>query len=139
MACDGPYFSKLLLNAMYYSVSKHSHFESLRQDPADVATAGWSFRRRFDQLLRESFDKTNITTIQALLIMASSLFTRCDERSISWLYAGNAFNMITDAGIHVEIPTVTQSMSIEDLEIRRRVYWGAFSTSEYHSLGLPRG
>jgi hypothetical protein len=128
MACGGPYFSKLLLNAIYYSVSKHSPATSIRQDAVDRATAGWSFRQRFNQLLRDSFDKTHITTIQALLIMACSLFTRCDERSISWLYAGNAINMIIDAGIHVESSSKT-SMSVEDLEIRRRVYWGAFSES----------
>jgi hypothetical protein len=126
MSCGGPYFSKLLLNAMYYSASKHSLALSIRQDAADRATAGWAFRQRFELLLRDCFDKTHITTIQALLVMASSLFTRCDERSVSWLYAGNAFNMMIDSGIHVE-PLSSRTVTSEDLEIRRRVYWGAFS------------
>ncbi|KAH8898651.1 hypothetical protein GQ53DRAFT_710559 [Thozetella sp. PMI_491] len=133
MSCSGPYFSKLLLNAMYYSASKHSSDPSIRQDAADRATAGWSFRRRFELLLRDTFDRTHITTIQALLVMASSLFSRCDERSVSWLYAGNAFNMIFDAGIHVE-PLSSRSASSEDLEIRRRVYWGAFMIDKIQCL-----
>ncbi|KAL0937135.1 fungal specific transcription factor domain-containing protein, partial [Colletotrichum truncatum] len=133
MACGGPYFSRLLLNAMYYAASKHSPAKMIRQNAADRATSGWSFRQRFDELLRASFDKTHITTIQALLIMASSLFTRCGERSISWLYAGNAFNMIIDSGIHVESPT-SKTMASEDLEIRRRVYWGAFMIDKIQCL-----
>lgn len=125
MACGGTYFSKLLLNAMYYSVSKHSPCTTIRQNADDRATAGWSFRRRFTSLLRDEYDKSRITTIQALIIMASSLFTRCDERSASWLYAGNAFNMIIDLGLHVE-SSATKSIGAEELEIRRRVFWSAY-------------
>lgn len=125
MACGGPYFSKLLLNAIYYSASKHCSSTSIRQIAMDKATAGWSFRERFSELLREAFDKTNVTTIQALLIMSSSLFSRCDERSTSWLYAGNAFNMIIDSGLHV-VPSLSPRKSDEDFEIRRRIFWSAF-------------
>lgn len=125
MGTHGPYFSKLLLNAIYYSASKHCPAPAIRTDPSDASTAGWSFRQRFNNLLRDSFDKSSITTIQALLLMASSLFTRCDERSASWLHAGNAINMIIDAGIHVE-SAVDRSMTLEDSEVRRRVFWAAF-------------
>ncbi|KAJ5698993.1 hypothetical protein N7462_000998 [Penicillium macrosclerotiorum] len=101
MACNGPYFSKLLLNAVLFTVSKHCPRPELRSDPDDITTAGWRFRQRFTELLRDSFDKSEITTLQALLVMSNSLFSRCDERSLSWLYAGNAFNMIIDLGLHV--------------------------------------
>ncbi|KAH6985150.1 fungal-specific transcription factor domain-containing protein [Ilyonectria destructans] len=133
MASGGPYFSKLLLNAIYYSASKHSSAVSIRQDAADRATAGWAFRQRFTDLLRDVFGSARITTLQALLIMTSSLFTRCDERSISWLYAGNAFNMIIDCGIHVESWS-SGNMAAEESEIRRRVYWGAFLVDKLQCL-----
>lgn len=125
MACDGPYFSKLLLNAMYYSVSKHCQSESIQKVQGDISTAGWRFRQRFVELLRDEYDTSRITTIQALLIMASSLFTRCDERSKSWLYAGNAFNMVIDLGLHVE--TSDHSISSLEKETHRRVFWAAYS------------
>uniref|UniRef100_A0A8H7NHS4 Xylanolytic transcriptional activator regulatory domain-containing protein n=1 Tax=Bionectria ochroleuca TaxID=29856 RepID=A0A8H7NHS4_BIOOC len=125
MACGGPYFSKLLLNAMYYSASKHCSSTAIRHEAKDINTAGWSFRQRFTEILRDQFDQSRITSIQALLIMSSSLFSRCDERSVSWLYAGNAFNMLIDMGIHVRRGT-SRSMSPEELEVRRRVFWGAF-------------
>lgn len=124
MACNGPNFSKLLLNAILFAVSKHSSRLSIRSDPEDITTAGWRFRQRFTELLRDCFDKSEITTLQALLIMSNCLFSRCDERSLSWLYAGNAFNMIIDLGLHV-LPSPSE-MTAEDLEIRKRVLWGAY-------------
>ncbi|PVH70630.1 hypothetical protein DL98DRAFT_436646 [Cadophora sp. DSE1049] len=133
MACGGPYFSKLLLNAMYYSVSKHSSCLSIRRDITDRDSAGWSFRQRFRELLRDEFDKSKITTIQALLIMASSLFTRCDERSTSWLYAGNAFNMVTDMGLHAT-SSYCRKTSAEESEIHRRVFWSAYMIDKIQCL-----
>ncbi|KAJ5332148.1 uncharacterized protein N7506_005931 [Penicillium brevicompactum] len=132
MACQGPYFSKLLLNAIFFVVSKHCPRLELRSDPNDPSTAGWKFRQRFTQLLRDCFDKSEITTLQALLIMSNALFSRCDERSLSWLYAGNAFNMFIDLGLHV-LPTV-DSISAEELEIRKRVLWGAYLIDKIQCL-----
>ncbi|KAH7379595.1 fungal-specific transcription factor domain-containing protein [Pyrenochaeta sp. MPI-SDFR-AT-0127] len=133
MACKGPFFSKLLLNAMYYSVSKHSPCTSIRKDPLDKSTAGWSFRERFSSLLRDMYDRSRITTIQALLIMASSLFTRCDEKSASWLYAGLAFNMIIDLGIH-DVSSMPEDTAEEELETRRRVFWAAYMIDKTQCL-----
>ncbi|KAL2858590.1 fungal-specific transcription factor domain-containing protein [Aspergillus pseudoustus] len=130
MASNGVYFSKLLLNAMFYSVSKHSSRSEIQRND-DRDTRGWSFRQRFTELLRDEFDKSSIPTIQAMLIMASSLFTRGDERSTSWLYAGNAFNMIIDLGLHVE---GRKSLSAEDREIRRRVFWASFLIDKLQCL-----
>lgn len=60
--------------------------------------------------------------------MTNSLFALGDERSAAWLYAGLAFRMIFDLGIHVDAPGLTgiRKLSDEHLEIRRRVFWGAF-------------
>ncbi|KAJ5551385.1 Mediator complex subunit Med10 [Penicillium sp. DV-2018c] len=132
MACEGPYFSKLLLNAIFFVVSKHCDRPELRSDPNDITTAGWKFRQRFTQLLRDCFDKSEITTLQALLIMSNALFSRCDERSLSWLYAGNAFNMFIDLGLHV-LPAV-DSVPAEELEIRKRVLWGAYLIDKIQCL-----
>ena len=128
MACNGPNFSKLLLNAIFFSASKFSPRRELRRDADDVRTAGWKFRERVRGLLGGALDKSDITTIQALLIMCNSLFALGDERSAAWLYAGLAFRMIVDLGIHVDKAGLTtqRKFSDEDLEIRRRVFWAAF-------------
>ncbi|KAI4598747.1 hypothetical protein KJ359_002639 [Pestalotiopsis sp. 9143b] len=136
MACGGPYFSKLLLNAIYYGASKFSPRLEVRKDPADVRTAGWKFRERVRQLLGSALDQSDISTIQALLIMTNSLFALGDERSAAWLYAGLAFRMIVDLGMHIDVLDFVgaRKFTEEDLEIRRRVFWGAFVIDKIQSL-----
>jgi hypothetical protein len=67
MATNGPYFSKLLLNAIYFGASKFSNRPEVRKDPDDARTAGWTFRMRVKELLGSALDRSEITTIQALL------------------------------------------------------------------------
>ena len=128
MACQGPYFSKLLLNAIYFGASKFSSRVETRSDPADVRTCGLAFRRRVKELLGSALEKSEVTTIQALLVMARSLFALGEEKSAAWMYAGMAFRMMIDLGMHMEgsSPFTSEKMSDEDLEIRRRVFWAAF-------------
>jgi len=122
MACGGPYFSKILLNAIYYGASKFSPRLELRKDPSDVRTAGWQFRNRVRDLLGQALDHSEITTIQALLQMSNSLFALGDEQSAAWVYAGTAFRMLVDLGLHVDATLMPNMhrLSEEDLEIRRR-------------------
>ncbi|OQE10694.1 hypothetical protein PENFLA_c081G09795 [Penicillium flavigenum] len=136
MATGGPYFSKLLLNAIYFGASKFSNRPEVRRDPEDVRTAGWTFRQRVKELLGSALDRSEITTIQALLVMTSSLFALGDERSAAWLYAGTAFRMIIDLGMHVDATMLRnmRRLSDEDIEVRRRVFWGAFVVDKIQSL-----
>lgn len=136
MARGGPYFSKLLLNAIYFGASKFSNRPEVRKDPEDARTSGYMFRDRIKELLGGALDRSEITTIQALLVMANSLFALGDERSAAWLYAGTAFRMIIDLGMHVDatiLPNMRR-LSEEDLEIRRRVFWAAFVVDKIQSL-----
>ncbi|KAI4721865.1 hypothetical protein E4T48_01803 [Aureobasidium sp. EXF-10727] len=136
MACNGPYFSKILLNAIFYGASKFSPRLDLRKDPSDVRTAGWQFRNRVRDLLGQALDHSEITTIQALLQMSNSLFALGDEQSAAWVYAGTAFRMLVDVGLHVDAAMMPnmQRFSEEDLEIRRRVYWSAYVVDKMQSL-----
>lgn len=138
MACKGPYFSKLLLNAIYFAASKFSPRHEIRRDKDDVRTSGWRFRERVQSLLGSALDRSDITTIQALLVMANTLFALGDERSAAWLHSGLAFRMIIDLGMHVDAPDLGSSrkFSDEDMEIRRRVFWAAFSE---HPLSSTAG
>jgi hypothetical protein len=132
MACDGPYFSKLLLNAIYFGASKFSTRLEMR---SNRRAAGQQFRQRVRELLGGALDRSKITTIQALLIMTSSLFALGDERSAAWLYAGTAFRMIIDLGLHIDDLSLSaaRKLSEEDYEIRRRVFWGAFGQQSLRS------
>jgi hypothetical protein len=136
MVCGGPYYSKLLLNSILFAAAKFSPRLDIRREPDEPSTAGWQFLARVKQLLGEAMDNSTIPTIQALITVASSLFAIGDERSASWLYSGTAFRMIVDLGLHIDGADLVkqQRISIEDLEIRRRVFWGAFVFDKIHSM-----
>lgn len=127
MACGGPYYSKLLLNAIFFTASKYSARPEFERDVDNPQNVGVEYRQRATELLAETDGKSSITTIQALLVMTSYLFTWHDEQSISWRYSRLAFSMIIDLGIHAPIRGIGKAeVSPESLEIRRRVLWGAY-------------
>jgi hypothetical protein len=142
MACNGPYFSKTLLNAMYFSSAEYVERASTansgggiasRCDTGDECSQGMIFRRRVEALVHDRSTKmlfqSSLTTAQALLLMSHTLFSWCDEKSASWHYAGLAINMLIDLGLHTESVSRPISLSTyrgEALEIRRRLYWAAY-------------
>ncbi|SMY28605.1 unnamed protein product [Zymoseptoria tritici ST99CH_1A5] len=136
MACAGPYFSKTLLNAIYFGAA--SLAGEFRKDPYDPHTAGWDFRERACELVKDTMEESDITTIQALLLMTDSMFAMGDKKSIktAWLYAGYAVHMIKTLGLQLDIAKRPNGMNLkeEDLEIRRRVFWSAFVIDKLHSM-----
>lgn len=140
-ATGGQYFSKLLLNAILFAAAKFSPRDELRKSPKLAASAGYAFRQRFKTLLGEEMDDSKITTIQALVTVASSLFAiETSAKSTAWLYSGIAFRMIIDLGLNedgVEL-LKRQKITAEELECRRRVFWGAFVFDKIHSMYYGR-
>jgi hypothetical protein len=140
-ATGGPYFSKLLLNAILFAASKFSPRVDIRREASFPSTAGWRFRQRFKDLLGEAMDESSITTIQALITVASSLFAvEGASKSTAWLYSGIAFRMIIDLGLNIDGTELLKRQKItpEDLEARRRVFWGAFVFDKIHSMYFGR-
>ncbi|KAK2612030.1 hypothetical protein QQS21_001995 [Conoideocrella luteorostrata] len=140
MACRGPYFSPLLLNAMFFHASKNMPGAGGTCAISDNCNPGHKFRQKVEDALfdRETrvLCKSSIPTIQALLLMSDALFSWCDERSLSWHYLGIATNMIIDLGIHSETSTLASRKPLlpEDVEIRRRVFWSAFVLDKVQSI-----
>jgi hypothetical protein len=137
MASQGPYFSPLLLNAIFFVASKHVASKDRPSlegscNGTDNCNTGLQFRRKIEGILHHPetrvLFKSNITTVQALLLMSDALFSWCDERSLSWHYLGIAINMIVDLRIHSEnfTHTLAESHSPEEMETHRRLFWAAF-------------
>jgi hypothetical protein len=126
MACQGPYFSELLLYSMLFSATKHASQPCL--NVPDPGGRGLTFRQEFERIIHESHHqilyKSSITTIQALLIMAETLFSWCDETSLSWHFLSMGINMIIDLGIHSG-SSKTSDCAVET-ETKRRLFWAAF-------------
>ncbi|MCJ1377519.1 hypothetical protein MMC17_000614 [Xylographa soralifera] len=115
MACAGRYFSKLLLNAIYFGASKFS---------SRIEVQSERYRQRARTLISQSIDHS-------------------EEKSAAWLNAGIAFRMIIDLGMQVDALPLSSSHRShnEDVEVRRRVFWAAFVIDKVQSLyqGRPVG
>ena len=134
---NGPQSSRFLLYAISASSSKFSSRTEVRDDPSDPATAGRRFYKRCDELLAEDslLIYPKIPTVIGLVLLGSSYNAR-GEVSKGWLYTGYALRMIYDLGLHLDPKETTDST--EQVEIRRRVFWGAFVADKLQALYLGR-
>jgi hypothetical protein len=133
----GPYCSKLLLNAIFACASKYSDRTYLRDDPADPLSAGGRFIQRCDELIttESPFGRPSIPTIVAFLLLGSTFISK-GNISKGWSYTGFAARMVYDIGLHLDCRK--PRASLEDIENRRRVFWGAFICDKLQSLYLGR-
>ncbi|KAJ5556677.1 hypothetical protein N7494_000592 [Penicillium frequentans] len=127
----GPYCSDLLLYAVFACASKFSERPDLG--------VGQRFFARCDELLLHEglIIQSSIPTVIAL-VMLGSTFIASGMTSKGWLYTGYAIRMIYDLGLYLEPPTKANKFNIEEIEIRRRVFWGAFVCEKLQSLYLGR-
>ncbi|KAF5557385.1 Nit-4-like protein [Fusarium phyllophilum] len=137
MACNGPYYSDLLLTAMLFAGSMHTVDAAALRNTGKLKSIGRPYRIRFEQALHtQVLFKSDITTIQALLVVSDALFSWCNERSLSWHYLGIAISMIIDLGLHIDGPARRSSKkaTAEDTEIERRVFWATFISDKVQSI-----
>ncbi|KAJ4127038.1 hypothetical protein NW768_008659 [Fusarium equiseti] len=87
MENDGPYFSGLLLYAILFAGSHFTVEEASTDTIAEMNAAGRRYRAEFEQTLfssgSESLFKSEVTKIQALLVVSETLFSWCNERNLS--------------------------------------------------------
>lgn len=121
----GHFFSKLLLNAIYFSASR------FMTDDCGVinSTMMDGFRNRFKHLLAAAYDKSRVATLQGLLIVSTSVSAIGKDRSMVWLYSGLAYRMLVDLGLHTNKTALGQGE--EETEIARRIFWAAFGRPSY--------
>ncbi|KAK2749238.1 hypothetical protein FQN57_006854 [Myotisia sp. PD_48] len=134
---NGPYCSEFLMIAIFACSCKYSERIEVRQNPIDPATAGKQFFARCDRLLAEQslLNSSSIATLVGLLLLGSTYNAR-GETSKGWLYTGYALRMVYDLGLHLDYNATTANA--EDIEIRRRIFWGAFICDKLQSLYLGR-
>lgn len=133
----GQYCSKFLLNAIFACSSKYSDRVELRDDPSDPRTTGERFFKRCNELMAQNplLENSSIPSVVALLLLGSTFVAR-GEISKGWSYTGLAIRMVFDLGLHLDLKK--PGFTAEDIEIRRRVYWGAFICDKVQSLYLGR-
>ncbi|OBS26030.1 hypothetical protein FPOA_06561 [Fusarium poae] len=137
LQCSGQYCSVFMLNAIFACCSKFSPRPEVREDYRDPSSAGLQFFHRCDELLAKDslLMRPHITTIVGLLFLGSTYVAR-GETSKGWLYTGYALRMVYDLGLHLDPKQTTDQP--EEIEIKRRVFWGAFVCDKLQSLYLGR-
>lgn len=92
-------------------------------------------------LLVSGLSQPSITKVQAFLCLAYYEIGR-GNLSKGWGFSGIAFRMAQDLGFQQDprywISTDTSIVTLEDEEIRRRVYWGCYISDKLISLFLGR-
>ena len=153
-APDPPYFSETLLKviqahcARFLNHHVHQHqYQTLpsHQAPVPVTLSAQEFMAKLTDEARiklgmETIKQSSIPTIQALLQQSAReiVFGRSSQ---AWLYAGMAFRMAFDMGIHLpsdKLQTFVKSLSAEDIEIRKRLFWSCYTWDKIVSLYLGR-
>lgn len=141
---DPPYFSETLLKvitshcARFLNHDVYQHHFNTRYTPHEFMEQTTQDARV--SLAMETLSSSSIPTIQALL-QQSAREIAFGRSSQSWLYGGMAFRMAFDMGIHLpsdKLQTFVKSLSNEDIEIRKRLFWSCYSWDKVLSLYLGR-
>ncbi|KAH7317028.1 fungal-specific transcription factor domain-containing protein [Stachybotrys elegans] len=134
---EGPHATPFLINAIFACSSKFSGLLEVWDDPTDPTSAGQRFLDRCDSLLAQEglLTRSSIPTVVGLLLLGSTYVAR-GETTKGWLYSGYALRMVYELGLHLD-PTETTDVP-EEVEVRRRVFWGAFVCDKLQSLYLGR-
>lgn len=140
----GPYANKILLNGIYLSSSLLSDRIQLRSNPSDPQSSGDQFYHRFRCLLVDEIDKPSIPTAVGLLLCGATLVSH-GRPSAGWVFCGISYRMIIDLGCHFIVDSrcsakTAKSALLTDLELemRKRLYWGAYMTDATQSLYFGR-
>jgi hypothetical protein len=160
MMVKGPYYSPLLLFAILAVSSRYSERPEVGGGDHSVHS-GKEFYDSAKRLLADAMDKSTIPTATALLLMGNALVS-AGQVDKGWLYTGQSYTcemanqdffthnvmigmgirMIINLGLHLDTDSYSTDPSkqktLEEVEIRRRLFWGAFVCEKLQSLYLGR-
>ncbi|CAG8509341.1 157_t:CDS:2 [Ambispora leptoticha] len=92
------------------------------------------FFERAKELLKDEFDDAQLSTLQALLIMAA--YQQGAKNSRTWIYTGLAIRIAQDMGLHRD--SAKWSLDEKQTEVRKRVWWSCYMSDRFISAGLGR-
>ena len=150
MALGGQYFNQFLLNVVCAQATRYSESHILMDNilagsdgtKTPAMSCGADFLAKAKLLLAAEMEKpSSIPTIQGLLILG---LRECSVGNLSqgWQYTGMAFRAMRDIGIHLDCHRLPifgfGTLSVEDREIRRRLFWSAYTWDKVRSCtGSP--
>lgn len=139
MALGGQYFNEFLLQTICACAIRYS---PNGPNSSNVSAMEAEYMARAKALLATELDQpSSIPTIQGLLILGQR---DCAHGNLSqgWMYTGMAFRAMRDMGIHLDCSRLPifgfGTLTAEDREVRRRLFWSAFTWDKIISLALGR-
>ncbi|KIX99822.1 uncharacterized protein Z520_04458 [Fonsecaea multimorphosa CBS 102226] len=153
-AQDPPYFSETLLKVIHahcarflnHDVYQDQYHSVLSQHSpmASSMSAGEFMQKMTDEarfgLGMDMLRNSSIPTIQALL-QQSAREVMFGRNAQAWTFSGVAFRMALDMGIHLpsdKLQAFVKSLTPEDIEIRKRLFWSCYTWDKILSLYLGR-
>ncbi|ORY85439.1 fungal-specific transcription factor domain-domain-containing protein [Protomyces lactucae-debilis] len=88
------------------------------------------------ELLEDAIDKTSITTVQCLLLMATYALQHPQALSI-YRIVGYAMRLCIELSLH-RTQSKKKSLTPLDREMRKRIFWSAYSLDRFASISLGR-
>lgn len=151
---DPPYFSDTLLKVIHAHCARflnhdvyQQHYQTTAngQSPVTQTFSAQDFMQKMTDEARyglgmDMLQPSSIPTIQALLQQSARevVFGRSSQ---AWTFAGIAFRMALDMGIHLpsdRLQSFVKSLTPEDIEIRKRLFWSCYTWDKILSLYLGR-
>lgn len=142
MQCMGQYYSHTLLNAMLGHSVRWCRREPAIRHLLEPYGGGDLFKRHARTLLFDevSKNKCNIPTIQTLLLLSAQECS-AGNRTTAIIYCKMAFILLDEMGITIDVQKyggTNVTMTDEELEIRRRLFWSCYFWDKIISLYLGR-
>lgn len=141
MALSGQYFNEFLLQVICACAVRYSGCRQFGTSRSYMTIEAEYMARAKELLSIEMDQPSSIPTIQGLLLLGQR---DCAHGNLSqgWMYTGMAFRAMRDMGIHLDCSRLPifgfGTLTVEDREIRRRLFWSAFTWDKIISLALGR-
>ncbi|KAJ5934276.1 fungal-specific transcription factor domain-containing protein [Penicillium verhagenii] len=133
------YYSEALTNAICclgaaFEPRYHPNFVTYPRSVSDF------FADRAKTLLDIELDSPTVATVQAMVVL-SGHDIGCKRDARGWLYSGMAMRLAFDLGLHIDMSSYVANGSISEAEaeVRRMVFWGAYTLDHHwgYFLGRP--
>ena len=118
--------SPMLVNALLALGCRFSSQPNTRANEADPHTSGDHFFHEALKLFQKERNRHNLTTIQALGIMAIREAS-CGRDGESWWYAGQSITLAIEMKLH-DMPET--GVSDDERDVRAATFWGAFALDQ---------
>ncbi|KAI1213739.1 fungal-specific transcription factor domain-containing protein [Annulohypoxylon truncatum] len=135
---DTPYYSEALRNSICslgaaFETRHHPTFVTFPKSLSDF------FADRAKALLEIELDSPCVATVQAMVVL-SGHDIGCKRDARGWLYSGMAMRLAFDLALHVDMSSYVSrgSLSQSEADLRRTVFWGAYTADYTWGLYLGR-